>query len=281
MSQDTHARSPGREPEEGHDVTKEVQHPPRRRRWWVVAAGLLVVLLAACAAFLGWALSPYPAEPAPLAAAEENPDVRVRDAGDAVVLEPARDATDTGVVFYPGARVEPEAYVASWAPVVADTGVTVVIPRLRLNLAVFDANRADSAVDAAPDVETWYVGGHSLGGAMAATYTGGDPAPEVAGLILWASYATESAGLDTRDDLRVLAVAGGRDGLTTPAEFEENGRHLPESAESVEVEGMNHAQFGAYGPQSGDGEAVLSDEAARAELAEVTGAFLAAGTDPR
>ncbi|WP_433700675.1 alpha/beta hydrolase [Nocardiopsis sp. CA-288880] len=252
----------------------------RRRRWWGAAAGLLVVLLASCAAFLGWTLTPYRADPVPLAEAVENPAVQVRNTGDAVVVAPARDGTATGVVFYPGARVEAEAYVASWVPVVADTGATVVIPRMRLNMAVFDVNRADSAVSAVPDVDTWYVGGHSLGGAMAASYAGGDPAPGVEGLILWASYATESAGLADRDDLRVLAVAGGRDALTSPEEFEENARHLPGSAETVSVEGMNHAQFGSYGPQDGDNEAALSDGRARAELAGVTGAFLAPGAAP-
>lgn len=251
---------------------------PRRRRRWGLAlvAGLLALLLVACAAFLAWALSPHRAEPGPLAEARQDPAVRVDEVEGTVVVSPAGDGTGTGVVFYPGARVEPEAYVAAWAPVVAETGTTVVIPRLRLNLAVFDSARADTAVSAAPDVDTWYVGGHSLGGAMAASYAGGDPGPEVAGLILWASYATESAGLAAREDLRVLAVAGGEDGLTTPADVEENLPHLPASAETVTVPGMNHAQFGSYGPQSGDGEAAIPDARARAELAGATGAFLAA-----
>lgn len=258
------------------------EDPARRRvRWWrVVAAALAALLLVAAAAFLGWALTPHRAEPGPLRQAREDPGVLVERRGDAVVVALAGGDSDTGVVFYPGARVEAEAYVAAWAPVAAATGVTVVLPDMLLNLAVFDVDRADSAVSAAPDVSTWYVGGHSLGGAMAAAYAGGEPETEVAGLVLWASYATESAGLADRDDLRVLSVSGSRDGLSGPEEVDAHRPDLPAAAEAVRIDGMNHAQFGAYGDQSGDGEALLSDAEARTELVEATAAFLEKAQDP-
>ncbi len=241
------------------------------------SAVFTALLLVAGTAFTAWALTPYRAEPGPLLRAGEDPAIVVERRDGSVVIAPAEDPSVTGVVFYPGARVEAEAYAAAWAPVVARSGVTVVVPDLRLNLALLDTARAQSAVGAAPEISEWYLGGHSMGGAFAAQHLGtGDGDVEWAGLVLWASYAIESAGLADRDDLGVLSVAGGRDGVLTPDEVAERRPNLPESAVTEVVEGMNHAQFGAYGDQSGDGDPDLTDDEAHAALAEVTAAFLEA-----
>jgi hypothetical protein len=112
---------------------------------------------------------------------------------------------------------------------------------------------------------------------MAAAHAGGDPEFAVAGLVLWGSYATESAGLADRGDLRVLSVTGSEDGLSDPAAIGANRGHLPQDAVTVEIDGMNHAQFGAYGDQSGDGTARIDDAAARQVLAEAVTAFLEEG----
>lgn len=243
---------------------------------WTLAV-LMALVLVAGTAFLAWALNPHRAEPGPLAAAAENPAVVVEHRDSAVAVAPAEEPSGTGVVFYPGARVEADAYVAAWAPVVARTGVTVVLPELRLNLALLDSDRGESAVGTAPDISEWYLGGHSMGGAFAAQHLGtGDGDVEWAGLVLWASYAVESADLADRDDLRVLSVAGGRDGVLTPDEVEERRPNLPGDAVVEVVEGMNHAQFGAYGDQAGDEEPELTDAQAHEALTEITAAFLEA-----
>ncbi|CAL9375293.1 hypothetical protein SUDANB121_00953 [Nocardiopsis dassonvillei] len=246
------------------------------RRALIAAAVVLALLAAAVGAFAAWGLNAYRAEPAPLGEALALPGVRVEIADDAVVLAPADGGDGTGVVFYPGARVEAEAYAAPWAPIVRDAGVTVVIPRMPLNFAVLAPGRADEAAAAhGGGVDRWYLGGHSLGGAMAASHGGGDPDLPLAGLVLWGSYATEGAGLADRSDLRVLSVSGSEDGLSDPAAIDEHRAYLPPNAELVEIEGMNHAQFGAYGDQSGDGTAVISDTDAHRALAESVTAFLA------
>ncbi|GAA1088020.1 alpha/beta hydrolase [Nocardiopsis metallicus] len=243
---------------------------------WTLAV-LMALVLVAGAAFLVWVLTPHRAEPGPLAEAGEDPAVVVERREGAVVLAPAEDPSGTGMVFYSGARVEADAYAAVWAPVVARTGVTVVLPDLRLNLALLDSARAESAVEAAPEISEWYLGGHSMGGAFAAQHLGtGDGDVEWAGLVLWGSYAIESADLADRDDLRVLSVAGGRDGVLIPDEVEERRPNLPEDAVIEVIEGMNHAQFGAYGDQAGDAEPELTDDQAHQALAEITATFLEA-----
>ena len=249
--------------------------PRRRRRFVAVVAALLVLAATGIAV---WLLTPHRAEAGPLAQARALPGVRIETSDDAVVLGPAGAASGTGVVFYPGARVAAEAYAASWAPVVETTGVTVVIPRMPFHLAVLDPGRADAAVaDHGGGVERWYLGGHSLGGAMAAVHAGGGPEFPLAGVVLWGAYATEGAELSDRGDLRVLSVTGSEDGLSDPATIDANRGRLPEDAVTVEIDGMNHAQFGAYGDQFGDGTARIDDPAARSALAETVTAFLEQG----
>lgn len=238
-----------------------------RSRWrWILLAtlGLLAVGLVGVVV---WASLARPAEPGPLEAAVADPAVEVT-LGAVVELRPSAVEPTRGVVFYPGARVAPEAYVATWAPIVAATDVLVLIPSMPLNLAVLDRSRAGELIAATDDIDRWWVGGHSLGGAMAASWLGDQPPGTVEGLTLWAAFATEGAGLRSRTDLTVLSVSGTRDGLATPADVAERRDLLPPEALMVEVEGMNHAQFGRYGPQGGDRSPTISDDQAQSALTE-------------
>ena len=144
-----------------------------------------------------------------------------------------------------------------------------------LNFAFFAIDRAEEVIAAEDGIDTWVVGGHSLGGAMATSHLGrGGAGADVDGLLLWASYPTEGAGLDARDDLAALSVVGDRDRRTTLTEVEQRRHLLPPAAELVVIEGMNHAQFGAYGEQARDGEPAISDRDAAAALGEATAAWL-------
>lgn len=237
--------------------------PGRRwRRLGLAALGLLGLLLVA---FVVWASLARPAEPGPLQAVRDDPAVEVV-LGTTVEVRPADTDPVRGVVFYPGARVHREAYVATWAPIVTATDTLVLIPRMPLNLAFFGRSRAERVMAEHPTITEWYVGGHSLGGAMAASWLGRQAPGDVDGLVLWASFATGGAELAGRDDLTVLSVSGSRDGLATPADIAERRPLLPPTALMVEVEGMNHAQFGRYGPQGRDLEPTVTDAEAQAAL---------------
>lgn len=253
--------------------------PPRQRRqrrWlrWLLAT-VAVLLVVAVGLLLWWVLRYPDAEQAASAAAYADPAVEVRYDDRVLILEPAAGVGDTGVVFYPGAAVPPEAYVATWAPIVADTGVTVFVPEMPLRLAILGSGRAGGVIDTWPEVATWWVGGHSLGGAMAASFAGGSDPGELAGLVLFGAYATEGAGLADRDDLVVLSVSGSEDGLSTPQDIDERAAFLPSATIFVELDGVSHAQFGAYGEQAGDGTPTVSDDEARRLIADAVAPVLA------
>lgn len=173
-----------------------------------------------------------------------------------------RDST-VGFILYPGAKVEKEAY-AFYGVRLAEEGVFTVIPGLRLNLGILDIDAAEAVIDDYPEIERWYVGGHSLGGSAASSFAESH-LDEVEGLILLASYPINSL----RDSgLRVLSIYGDQDGLLTlPEDIEKSKGDLPEDTRFVEISGGNHANFGMYGKQKGDNDSSLTDQE---QLTQVT-----------
>lgn len=229
--------------------------------------GSLAALLGlAVLGFLLWAnIGVMAAEPEALAAVQDDPALTLTDEGSAWVLAPADGASETGLVFIPGAKVEPVAYAATLAGVAAE-GVTVVITKPTLNLAFFDLRPLSEFTALAPEVPDWFVGGHSLGGVRACQL-----AEDTDGLVLFGSYcATDLSGTD----LPVLSISGSEDGLSTPAKIEEAADLLPADTEFVVIEGGNHAGFGAYGPQAGDGEATIPPAEIQEQITAVLGPFL-------
>ncbi len=229
---------------------------------WVVSVVVLVVL-----GFLAWVNTPMMGErPAALEVWRDS-RIAVTDVRDAVELAPVDGRSGTGLVFIPGAVVDPYAYMYKLSETVADTGLTVLITKPALNLAFFDTRPLSAFTSQVPEVEHWYVGGHSLGGVRACQLAAGG---DVAGLVLFGSYCANDL---SRTDLRVLSISGSRDGLSTPAKIDAARGLLPANATMVQIQGMNHAQFGNYGPQSGDGEATISDAEARQGVTVALGKF--------
>jgi pimeloyl-ACP methyl ester carboxylesterase len=198
------------------------------------------------------------------AAAQSSVKVTVRldDRQHWFVFEPAAGA-EVGLVFYPGGKVAPLSY-APLARSLAEAGYLVIIPAMPLNLAVFAPNEALEVIAVFPQVSRWVVGGHSLGGAMAAAFA--DSHPQAAGLLLVASYPAESNDLSGRTDLLVTSIYGSLDGVATPETILASVPLLPPDAIFVRIEGGNHAQFGWYGEQSGDNPASISRSEQEAAL---------------
>lgn len=229
-------------------------------------ASIGALIVAVVVGFLVWAnLGVMAAEPGALAEVRDNSAVTLTDVGDAWVLAPASLPSETGLVFIPGAKVEPLAYAATLVGVVED-GATVVITKPTLNLAFFDLRPLSAFTQHVPGVDEWFVGGHSLGGVRACQLTEGTD-----GLVLFGSYCAT----DLSDSgLEVLSISGSEDGLSTPEKIDSAAGLLPADTTFVVIEGGNHAGFGAYGPQAGDGEATIPDAEIRAQITAALGPFL-------
>jgi pimeloyl-ACP methyl ester carboxylesterase len=238
------------------------------RRVRIGAVALLVVLVLVAVAFLVWAHMVMQGDRDRAVEVFTDPAVAVTSTGHSVVLEPTGVASGTGLVFIPGAKVDPYAYMYKLSGIVARTGATVVITEPTLNLAFFDQRPLETFTDDAPGVDRWFVGGHSLGGVRACMLAD-DPA--VAGLVLFGSYCATDL---VDSGLEVLSIAGSRDGLSTPEKIADARGELPDDATLVEIDGLNHAGFGDYGAQPGDETATITSERARDEITDaLAGAF--------
>jgi dienelactone hydrolase len=162
---------------------------------------------------------------------------------------------ETGVILYQGAKVDISAYSIE-AKVLADNGYLVFIPKMPFNMAFFGINRADKIIENNPDITSWYIAGHSLGGSMAAKYTSKNQ-EKIDGLILLASYSVDDL---TGYKGKVISIIGSKDMGIDKEKLEETSVNLPEDTEFYIIEGGNHSQFGDYGFQKGDNIADISLE---------------------
>ena len=227
----------------------------KKKRWWILPAAVLLLIVAA---FLIYAGNYYRATDAALQALESD-DVLIEQTEYGWFFD--GPAADRALVFYPGANVEDTAY----APLLhrlAGSGVDVCLVKMPLHMAVFGANSADRIL-AQYDYAHWYIGGHSLGGAVAANYAA---VHDLDGVILFASYPTKDV------DESMLILYGSEDGVlnrTRLARADQFG-----AVDEVVIDGGNHAGFGEYGAQAGDHAAEISSAEQQQTAADAIAAWL-------
>ena len=209
------------------------------RKWKIVLISV-VCAVALLAAGFGWYVGDYYRADEPAVAAM----AAARPVGSAMVFMP--EEPHTGLIFYPGGKVEYSAY-APLMRMLADRGVLCALVEMPFNLAVLDMNAADGIAEQLPQVDRWFIGGHSLGGSMAASYAAKNP-DGFDGLVLLAAYSTEEI-----DDMRVISLYGSEDQVLNAEKYGQYWENLPEDTVEIVIDGGCHAYFGSYGPQDGDG----------------------------
>ena len=243
----------------------------RRRIILIVVIVLVTMPLAAGLGFVIWANNPLPAMPEAIAALESDAVVTVTQ-GDWITFAPTGATPATGLIFYPGGRVDPRAYAPPLRALAA-AGYYVALVPMPLNLAVFGIDRANAVIAANPQIEQWALGGHSLGGAMSAAFIDGNPGA-VDGLVFWAAFPAENNDLTDQPALHVASIYGTLDGLATVDNVLAGKPLLPPTAAFVPIDGGNHAQFGSYGDQPGDNPATISREEQQAQVIAATATLL-------
>lgn len=222
----------------------------RRTKIWMFAI-ILVIIAASCGIYFA---DYYHADLETMNNyVVENPIEEIVIGDNTKVYIPEEPAA--GFIFYPGGKVEASAYEPLMVTC-AEQGILSILVEMPLNLAVFDINAADGLTEMYPQVDDWYIGGHSLGGSMAAAHLAKNM-DEYNGLILLGSYSTEDF---SKSDIEVLSVFGSEDQVLNREKYEENKGNLPDDFTEVEIDGGCHAGFGMYGAQDGDGEPSISNE---------------------
>lgn len=209
------------------------------------------------AGFVIWAETPPSPMPEAYDALKSDSLVKV-SIGNWLVFAPVSSDVSIGFIIYPGGRVDFRSY-APLAHAIASKGYLVVLAQMPLNLAVFGVDTANDIVKTYPSDISWAIGGHSLGGTMAAQFAYENPS-KIKGLVLWAAYPASGTDL-SNSHLLVTTIHGSNDGLVSTEQIDDSLKLLPPSTVRVEIAGGNHAQFGWYGSQAGDNAATISREA--------------------
>jgi len=215
----------------------------------IAAAVPVAILLIICAAYVS---DYYRADKAAVSAMNA-PGIKAEKAEDTLAFIPENPRA--GFVFYPGGKVEYTAY-APLMQALAEHDILCVIAEMPFNLAVLDMNAADGIPGRYPEVERWFIGGHSLGGSMAASHAAKHTG-DYEGLVLLAAYSTADL---SQSPLEVVSVYGSEDGVLNMGKYEKYEKNLPAACKEYVIDGGCHAGFGAYGPQKGDGTPSISSE---------------------
>lgn len=238
----------------------------RKKTVWLVIICIFAVLVFVSAMYL------RPLQPAAETLRALESDSRVTVSTDPwLSFSPAEGTPKAGFIFYPGARVLPESYAVLLRGIAAE-GFLAVVPKMPLNMAVLNTDVAGKIISEYPGIDIWAIGGHSLGGVMAARYILKNP-DVFDGLAFWASYPTETDNLSDRR-IAVTSVYGSLDGLASPEEVLGSAYLLPPDTVWVELTGGNHSHFGSYGEQEGDLPATLLTSEQQRQVVEATVSLL-------
>lgn len=202
----------------------------------------LFIILGAFGFGISWATYARPPLPEAVQALESDDQIDVSQ-DPWLIFTPKGVLLKTGFIFYPGGRIDPKGY-ALLMRAIALEGYLVVIPKMPINMAVFNADIADDIMASYPDIEAWVIGGHSVGGTMAAQYAHKHP-ETVKGLVIWASYPAGNANLSNYD-IPVVSIYGSLDPRVNDDSISERKHLLPGSSEYIRIEGGDHHQFGSY-----------------------------------
>ena len=220
-----------------------------KKKLFLIVPGLFILLIAA--AFFIYAGTYYHAGEAAASALVPDEAVHVMQTDYGWLFDGPSEAS--ALIFYPGAKVEETAY----APLLrrfAENGMDVCLVKMPFRFAFFGAGKAQSVMEQV-SYDHWYIGGHSLGGAMAANYAAAHP-EGIEGIVLLAAYPTKAID----NSLLSITVYGSEDTVINGERLEKSRELMPRDALYHIIRGGNHAQFGDYGEQDGDGTAFVSPQ---------------------
>lgn len=212
---------------------------------------ITVIIIISFVGSLAWLLNAY--EPQDLARENlvSNEEVKVIE-GNITEFIPKDILSRTGIIIYPGARVDVKSY-APLANRLAQNGYKVFAVDMPFNMAIFSAHKADKVIEENKDIENWVIIGHSLGGSMATNAI--ETNNKIKGIVYLASYPSGNKIKET--GAKVLSIWGSKDGVIDFDNMIKAKENLPKDTKYVEIEGGNHSSFGDYGLQKGDYKPII------------------------
>ncbi|MGZ7049754.1 MAG: alpha/beta hydrolase [Methanobacterium sp.] len=221
----------------------------------IIGIIVLAVLLIGITGFAVYVSDYYHADSTALAALNSTSSYTVNNTDNFITFTPTGTKSTTGIIFYPGGKIQPEAYSVI-ASKLATNGYTTIIVKMPFNLAFFGMNKADDVIAQHPEINSWVMMGHSLGGVFASDYAVNHQ-DKIKGVVYLASYPSSNASNAT---FKALSIRGSLDALTTSQNIDENKNKFPANTTFITIEGGNHYNNGNYGVQAGDNNSTITRE---------------------
>ncbi|WP_071130696.1 alpha/beta hydrolase [Enterococcus timonensis] len=201
----------------------------------------------------------------------EKSAASAKENNDALYFPPASTSEKPMILFYSGALVTEKSY-SIWAEQLAQAGYPVYLLQLPMHLAIFSPNAAKKIVEKNPS-QDYIIGGHSLGGVMASRFAAQTSDSQLKGIFYLASYPDEKGSLADKN-LSALSVTATNDEVLNQKTWQESQKFLPADTTLIEIRGGNHAGFGSYGKQKGDGTAAISNNQQQEMLTDILTTWL-------
>jgi hypothetical protein len=221
----------------------------------IILIALLAVILIAVGGFAVYVSDYYHADSEALNALKSTEDYTVSNGADYITFTPAQNKSSSGIIIYPGGKVQAESY-AVLASKLAENGYTTIIVKMPFNLAFFGSNKADDVIANHSEIDTWIISGHSLGGVFASDYAVNNQ-DKIDGVVYLAAYPSADASNAT---FKALSLRGSLDNLTQESDISDNKNKFPTNTTFITIEGGNHFNFGNYGVQEGDNNSTITRE---------------------
>ena len=226
---------------------------------------VFTLLFGACAFYVN---DYYRADLGEISAFSSSEKIEKENLSDGTIIFKPENAK-AGFIFYPGGKVEYTSYIPLMEEL-AKKDIMCVLLKMPFNLAVLDVNAADGIKEMYPDIKNWYLGGHSLGGSMAASYIS-ENISNFKGLVLLGSYSTADL---SKENIEVLSVFGSEDKVMNKEKYDEYKINLPKDFSEEIIDGGCHAYFGMYGEQEGDGTPTITNVEQIQKTAEIINIFI-------
>ncbi len=221
----------------------------------IILITILTIILIVAGAFTYYVSDYYHADAAAMVALNSTTSYTVENTDDSITFTPTANKSGTGIIYYPGGKVQPDAYSVV-ASKLAMNGYTTIIVKMPFNLAIFGVYKADGIIRSHPEISSWVITGHSLGGVFASEYALKNP-DKIKGVVYLAAYPSTNA---SNASFNALSIRGSLDNLTKPEDISGNLNKFPVNTTFITIEGGNHYNNGNYGAQAGDNNSTITRE---------------------
>ncbi|MFV0419542.1 MAG: alpha/beta hydrolase [Dysgonomonas sp.] len=193
---------------------------------------------------------------------QSDDQVDISSTNDFYLFTPLKEY-DNIFIFYPGALVDPKAYIPLCRKI-AENNIKVYIIKMPWRLASKGYIRPKELELFVDTTKTYILAGHSQGAKMAAQFVQENPTLIDKLILIGSSHPRDISLSDSK--IPILKIYGSRDGVADEQSILNNKSKLPPNTKFIRIDGANHSQFGYYGYQLGDNRAQISREQQQIEV---------------